>query len=147
MIGKILVAIDGSNHSMKAVDYACEIGSALKAEIILLYVLKVQELPEGLREFAEAEDITGGDMEILRRISGELLARTEAKAKSQGIENISTEIREGPIARTIVARAERHDVSMIVIGSRGFGNIEATLRGGVSHRVELLSKCPVLTVK
>jgi nucleotide-binding universal stress UspA family protein len=36
---------------------------------------------------------------------------------------------------------------MIVIGSRGFGNIEATLRGGVSHRVELLSKCPVLSVK
>jgi nucleotide-binding universal stress UspA family protein len=36
---------------------------------------------------------------------------------------------------------------MIVVGSRGLGNIEATLRGGVSHRVELLAECPVLTVK
>jgi nucleotide-binding universal stress UspA family protein len=57
------------------------------------------------------------------------------------------EVEEGPIARSIVARAKHHDADMIVVGSRGLGNIEATLRGGVSHRVELLAKCPVLTVR
>jgi nucleotide-binding universal stress UspA family protein len=58
-----------------------------------------------------------------------------------------TKVLEGPAARTIVACAEKNDVDMIVVGSRGFGSIEATLRGGVSHRVELLAKCPVLSVK
>ncbi len=39
------------------------------------------------------------------------------------------------------------DIDMIVVGSRGMGDIEGALRGGVSHRVELLAKCPVLVVK
>jgi nucleotide-binding universal stress UspA family protein len=51
------------------------------------------------------------------------------------------------IARTIVARAEKHGADMIVVGSRGLGDIEGLLRGGVSHRVETLAKCPVLVVK
>ncbi|MEE8307411.1 MAG: universal stress protein [Gammaproteobacteria bacterium] len=34
-------------------------------------------------------------------------------------------MKEGPVARTIVARAKHHGADMIVIGSLGFGNIEA----------------------
>ncbi len=64
MINKLLVALDGSHHSLKAVDVASEIAASLKAEVILLYVVKPQELPEGLREYAELEHIPGVDMDI-----------------------------------------------------------------------------------
>ena len=50
-------------------------------------------------------------------------------------------------AEALIDVAEREEADLIVVGSRGLGNIEATLRGGVSHRVELLAKCSVLTVK
>ncbi len=53
MINKLLVALDGSNHSLKAVDYASQIAIPLKAKVILLTVVKVQELPEGMRDYAE----------------------------------------------------------------------------------------------
>ena len=48
MIKKLLVALDGSNHSLKAADVASTIAAGLKAEVILLCVVKPQELPRGL---------------------------------------------------------------------------------------------------
>ncbi len=147
MINKLLVALDGSNHSLKAVDYTSEIAAALKAKVIILNVVKSQEFPEGLREYAEREHVTGTDIEVLKKIAGHLVADAERRAKEKGVDDIVGEVEEGPVARTIIARALHHGVDMIVVGSRGLGNIEATLRGGVSHRVELLAKCPVLTVK
>ncbi len=147
MINKVLVALDGSNHSLKAVDYASEIAAGLKAEVILLYVVKAYELPEGLREYAELEHVAGTDIEVLKKVAGDLVANAERRAKEKGVDDIVGEVEEGPVARTIIARALHHDVDMIVVGSRGLGNIKATLRGGVSHRVELLANCPVLTVR
>ncbi len=147
MINTLLVALDGSNHSLKAVDYASEIAASLKAKVIFLYVVKAYELPEGLREYAELEHVVGRDGEGLKKVAGDRVANAERTAKEKGVDDVVGEVEEGPIARTIVARAQHHDVDMIVVGSRGLGNIEATLRGGVSHRVELLAKCSVLTVK
>ncbi len=147
MINTLLVGLDGSNHSLKAVDYTSEIAAALKAKVFILNVVKTQELPEGLREYAELEHVAGTDIEVLKKIAGHLVANAERRAKEKGVDDIVGEVEEGPVARTIIARAQHHDIDMIVIGSRGLGNIEATLRGGVSHRVELLAKCPILTVK
>ena len=147
MINKLLVALDGSNHSLKAVDFASVIAASLKARVIILSVVKAQELPEGLREYAKLEHIPGVDMEILKKVAGNMISNAEKRARDKGVDDIVGEVQEGPVARTIIARAQHHDVDMIVVGSRGLGNIEATLHGGVSHRVELLAKCPVLTVK
>ncbi len=147
MINKLLVALDGSNHSLKAVDFASAIAAPLEARVIILSVVKAQELPEGLREYAKLERIPGVDMEILKKVAGDLISNAEIRAREKGVDDIVGEVKEGPIARTIIARAQHHEVDMIVVGSRGLGNIEATLRGGVSHRVELLAECPVLTVK
>ena len=147
MINKLLVALDGSNHSLKAVDFASEIAASLKAKVIILNVVKSQELPDGMREYAELEHVVGMDIDVLKKVASHLVANAERRAKEKGVDDIVTEVEEGPVARTIVARAQHHDADLVVIGSRGLSNIEATLRGGVSHRVELLAKCPVLTVK
>lgn len=147
MIKKLLIALDGSDHSLKAVDFASEIAASLKATLIILNVVKSQEIPKGLREYADLEHIPGLDIDILKKVAGDLVANTQIRAKEKGVGDVVGEVEEGPVARTIIARAKHHDADMIVVGSRGFGNIEATLRGGVSHRVELLAKCPVLTIR
>ena len=147
MIKIMLVATDGSNHSQKAVALASEIAAALKAKIIILSVVKQQDLPAEFTQYANAEHISGATPDILKKIAGEQIANAENAAKLKGVTDISGEVEEGPIARTIVARAKHHNADMIVIGSRGMGSVDATLRGGVSHRVEILAKCPVLTVK
>lgn len=147
MIKKILVAIDGSAHSLKAVNYASEIAGAVNANLIILNVVKSQDLPKGLRAYAELEHITGLNIDILTKVGNALVTNAEKSARDGGVKDITNEVKEGPFARTIVARAKHHAVDMIVIGSRGMGNVEATLRGGVAHRVGILAECPVLTVK
>jgi len=150
MINKLLVAIDGSSHSMKAVDYASAIAASCKARVIILTVVKAQDFQKysaEMRKYAELEHVSVVDLDALKSIANDLVAHAEKRAREKGVGDIVTIVREGPVARTIVACAEQNDIDMIVIGSRGFGSIEATLRGGVSHRVELLAKCPVLSVK
>lgn len=147
MIKKLIVAVDGSGHSMKAVDYAASIAAALDAQVIVLYVLKTHELPKGLANYANIEHIQGGDEAVLQKAANDLVEEAKERATKNGAGHVTGEVIDGPIARTVIARAKHHSVDMIVIGSRGMGNIEATLRGGVSHRVELMANCPVLTVR
>jgi len=150
MIKKLLVAVDGSKHSMNAVEFAADIAAGCGASIIILTVIKVHQTPkvsEELRAYAKLENIAGADLEAMKLISNDLLADAETRARDRGVNSIEKKVETGPVARTIVAMAKQSEADLIVIGSRGLGNIEATLRGGVSHRVELLAKCSVLTVK
>lgn len=150
MINSILVAVDGSSHSLKAVEYAADIAAGCKAKLIILTVVKAHQpakVSTELRAYAELEHIAGSNMEAIRVLSNDLLAHSKATALGKGATDITTNLETGPIARTIVAQAKQNNVDIIVIGTRGLGNIEATLRGGVSHRVEMLAKCSVLTVK
>ncbi len=105
MINKLLVAIDGSNHSLKAVDFASVIAASLKARVIILSVVKAQELPEGLREYARLEHIPGVDMEILKKIAGNMVSNAEKRARDKGVDDIVGEAQEGPVARIIIARS------------------------------------------
>lgn len=146
MISKILIAVDGSKHSLKGAEYGAEIAAATNAEVILLNVVKKMAIPEGLREFAKAEHIYGMDIDLLKRGAQFTLDKAMDAARRAGVKKVELEVEEGPIARTIVARAQHHRVNMIVVGSRGMGDIEGALRGGVSSRVGILAKCPVLVV-
>ncbi len=150
MIATMLIAVDGSPHSMKAIEVGSEIASACQAKLVLLNIAKPDKAVEAMRQFAKAEHFTDRDadiIDILKRGARLMLEDAASRAKSAGVQTVTIEVEEGPIARTIVARAERHSTDMIVVGSRGFGDIEGLLRGGVSHRVETLAKCPVLVVK
>ena len=147
MIKKILIAVDGSKHSTSSVAWGAEIAKALDAQVLLYHVVKPYKLPESLRAFARAEHMATFDPELLRKGAQYLLAGALSEARKAGLKNVDIETDEGPIARSIIDRAQTFKADLIVIGSRGMGDIEGMLRGGVSHRVETLSKCPVLVVK
>ena len=77
MINKLLVAVDGSSHSLKAVDYASEIANCCNASVIILTVIKVhmmKELSAETRTYAKLEQIPGADLDAWKMIAGELVA-------------------------------------------------------------------------
>jgi nucleotide-binding universal stress UspA family protein len=150
MISKILVAVDGSSHSQEAVEYSAEIAAGCNADLIILTVLKFHQTPKVTKEleaYAKLEQISVSAQDAIKLLSNEMLAAAEIAARDKGVSNVVAVAETGPVARTIVSYAKKNKVDMIAIGSRGLGNIEATLRGGVSHRVELMAKCSVLTIK
>ena len=147
MISNILLAVDGSPQSSKAVKIASQIAQGVNAKLVLLHVVKQDELPKVMQEFIKSEHIPGTDIDVLVNAAQHMLKGEVEKARSAGVSEVEVEVEQGSIARTIVATAERHKSDMIVIGSRGMGDIGGLLRGGVSHRVEILAKCPVLIVK
>ncbi len=147
MIKKILIAVDGSRHSLKSVEYGAEVAKGVGAEVLLFHVVKPYRLPDSLKEFAKAEHMATIDADLLKRGAQHLLAGSLDIARKIGVKEVAIEAEEGPIARTIVSRAKSFKADLVVIGSRGMGDIEGMLRGGVSHRVETLAKCPVLVVK
>ncbi|MGR3290023.1 MAG: universal stress protein [Paracoccaceae bacterium] len=150
MIKKILVAVDGSSHSLKAVKIAADVASGCNAGLTILTVIKhhqSKKLSAELSAYARLEHLGGADLDAMRSLSNDLVSHSERAANDMGVKDVRKIVETGPVARTIVKIANENAVDLIVIGSRGLGNIEATLRGGVSHRVELLAKCSVLTVK
>ena len=147
MISKILIAVDGSRHSLKGVEYGAEVAKGLGAKVLLYHVVKPYNLPDSLRQFAKAEHMATIDADLLKKGAQYLLAGALDAARRVGLKEVEIEADEGGIARSIVARAKSFKADLIVIGSRGMGDVEGMLRGGVSHRVETLSKCPVLIVK
>jgi len=147
MIKKILIAVDGSKHSLSSVTFGAEIAKAMDAQVLLFHVVKPYKLPEALRSFAKAEHMQTFDPELLRKGAQYLLAGALGEARKTGLKDVKIETEEGPIARSIVERAKSFKADMIVIGSRGMGDLEGILRGGVSSRVETMAKCPVLIIK
>ena len=147
MIKKILIAVDGSNHSLKSVEFGAEVAKGSGAAVLLYHVVKPYRLPDALKKFAQAEHMATIDADLLKKGAQFLLAGALTTARRAGVKEVEIEVDEGPIARSIVARAKSFKADLIVIGSRGMGDVEGMLRGGVSHRVETLAKCPVLVVK
>ena len=147
MIKKILIAVDGSKHSLQCVKYGAEIAKGVGAEVMLYHVVKPYSLPDALKVFAKSEHMATFDPDLLRKGAEYLLAGARGEAQKAGLKNVKIETDEGPIARSIVDRAKSYKADIIVIGSRGMGDLGGMLRGGVSHRVETLAKCPVLVIK
>ena len=147
MISNILIAVDGSPHSKKAVDIGSQIAIGVSAKIVLLHVVKLDEMPEVMRQLIKDEHFPGTKVDVLMSAAKQMLKIEVENARSAGVTDVEVEVEEGSIARTIIATARRHDCDMIVLGSRGMGDLHGLLRGGVSHRVEILAKCPILIVK
>lgn len=147
MIKKVLIAVDGSKHSLRSVEMGSQIAKGVGAKVMLFHVVKPYRLPDSLKKLAKAEHMAAIDADLLMQGAKYLLAGALDVAHGAGLKDVEIQTKEGPIARTIIDRAKSFNADLIVIGSRGMGDIGGMLRGGVSHRVETLAKCPVLVVK
>ncbi len=149
MFRHILVAVDGSKHATRAavaaIDMAQRYGSAL--EVITVVKKPSAEISEQLRHYMEVENIPATLDEMVDRRSKEVLAQVEEHAQKKGLTKIIKVAKTGQPARTIVAHAKQIGADLIVMGSRGLGDIEGLLLGSVSHKVSALAECSCLTVR
>ena len=176
MIKTIVVPTDGSAHANKAIGLAAEIAEKFDARLVIMHVLlrhasetdiealcaenkmpvslakKFKDLRENYLQIV-ASYYEAGAMpiivpdDLLKEAGDLLLDNARQQAELKGVKNITTNIVDGAPADKIVAVAEKENADMIVMGSRGLGNIAGLVMGSVSHKVNHLSQRTCVLVK
>jgi nucleotide-binding universal stress UspA family protein len=143
---KILVAIDGSQSSMDAAEYAIEMAKKDAAQIIAVTVNRISLSSYGLAT-PEGELESPQDKEIILE-SKERFANLDQIAKQNNVE-LKTELinSQMSIDGTIVEYAESEDVDLIIMGTRGRSGFKKLLLGSIASAVVTYSPCPVMIVK
>ncbi len=152
MIRKILVALDGSEPSRRALDYAVELANKWGAELTLLTVVPRMNplaLPGEEESFSvQISAATALDRERVRDLYGAVLRRAEEGVRREHPRvRIVARLGEGRPSATIVEVAEDEGFDLIVVGSRGLGCIMGWILGSTSRRVADSCTRPVLIVK
>ena len=155
MFEKVLVPLDGSDHSERALETAIQIAKKFRAKMTLLHVYSVAApaviapepttlTPPGVPVVTSAE--VAEMVEAARMIGTRILADGEKKAKSANVK-VETVLREGNTVQEIVALAKEGGFDLIVIGARGVSRLRELLMGSVSEGVIKNAHCPVMVVK
>ena len=147
MFKRILVAIDGSAHSMKAAETGIALARTYDTDLTFLHVTTKLNLPDQLRDYLKGEQLAGQDLLAIDDATRRVVADISARAETGGVRKVKTIFREGKPARTIVAYAKSARIDTIVMGSRGLSELESALLGSVSHKVASLADCTVMIVK
>jgi len=152
---KILVPLDGSEHSLKALAVATEIAKRFNAKIVLIHVYSVTVSPVMIPEpstltpvmppvMAPAE--ISKTIEAARAASMRILTEGEQKVKAEGVQ-VETVLKEGHTVQEIIKTAKEGEFDLIVIGARGISKIRELLLGSVTDGVIHHASCPVLVIK
>ena len=150
MIGKILVAVDGSQNSDRALDFALDIAEKHGAALM---VLNVSETPAIGAVPMEPTAVSGESMVMfgkdLLKIHEEILRKAVAHAKIVKPEiSVSTKLREGNPVLEIVSFAKEEGVDLVVVGHQGVGRVKEFFGlGGISEKVAHLAPCSVVIVR
>lgn len=145
-IRRILVPVDFSEYSERALSYAHELAAPFEASIDVLHVFDAAGLPVlgALVETAPSEaalvDVTRDDAQ--RKL--EALVRA---ARRRGIVVRSARAEIGPVAATIAAVAATGAYDLVVMGAHGRTGLARALFGSVSESVVRRVHCPVLAVR
>jgi len=172
--GRVLVAIDGSDESLDALDVTLKVCRAFSAELVLMCVASLNSLPSALRSLAElkasalgqedrrwpnlaglplwvAESLQviktqGSHRRVVDELAAQILEKAKVKAESAGMENIRLELVSGSPAEEIVRCCKSLNVDLVVVAPRHF-EAGSPADYSVANAVAQLSPCTCLIVK
>ncbi|MEM3673592.1 MAG: universal stress protein [Candidatus Bathyarchaeia archaeon] len=155
MFKKILVPLDGSEHSLRALNVAVQIAKKFGSKITLLHVYSVTVRPAmipeptpmlslGIPVMTPAE--VSSLIEATRKAGNKILAEGEERAKAEGVE-VETRLEEGHAVQEIIRVSKEGGYDLIVMGAQGISKLREILLGSVSNAVTHHATCPVLIVK
>lgn len=141
---KILIPTDFSNRSKVAVRYAVTLAKKLDAEIILLHAVHFDAPPRAAVSM-KTPRIEDSMVENAEQDGAQLLR--EIRAEHGADQNIHYEITRGlPMKDAVSAYAQKHGISLIVMGTKGATGLDQVLLGSNAAAMINASSIPVITV-
>ena len=147
-ISKILVAIDGSEHSFKASEYALELAKSFGAQ---LYAVTVTYIPASDHQSQKevlskslVEDSSNNNM----KDAGNWFENFTQTAKEDNIQ-LRTELINSarPVDYVILEYAEEQKIDLIVVGTKGRTGFKKLMLGSIASSIITYAHCPVMVVK
>jgi len=141
MFSKILVSVDGSDNSFRALDQAMFLAKTTGAGLTAMHVI---ESPPTV--YVESQKLLNDLLAKYRAESVKVLDKCKQMANKSGV-SLETLITEGDPASNITGYAFKEGFDLIVIGSRGLGMFKEMMLGSVSNKVLHHARCSVLIAK
>jgi nucleotide-binding universal stress UspA family protein len=135
---KILVPIDGSEHSKRALKEAIKLAKMTGGAITLLNVNPSWSSMASSHRQPKCEMVQNKEKGVL--VEGQKIAETEGIL-------VETLLREGQIVHEIIKTAKEGQYDLIVVGARGLSKLEEIMLGSVSHGVTESATCPVIVTR
>jgi len=138
------VALDGSDYSLRALDFAIDLARKYQSQLVLVHVVMRQIYAINPPEAG----ILAGTA-IVRELETEgktILTQGEERVKAQGLP-VEARLRQGVPAEELLRAATDEKADLMVLGSRGLSQVRAFLLGSVSDKVSHHAKCPTLIVR
>jgi len=138
LFNNIVLALDGSDYSNRALQYAKSMAERYEA---VLWLVHVFHNPSDLLGYEDYEKLFAK-----RKSAGQ--AVIDEALRNLGVTTfiVNVELQEGPEAESILKVAENRKADLIVMGTRGFGAVKGILVGSVSRKVIHYATCPVMVV-
>jgi nucleotide-binding universal stress UspA family protein len=138
MFTKILLAADGSEHSIRATEKAIHLAQQNNSSLQVLYVLDEDHMKSDVLHNWNAVDVTEKRKAAVKPV--------EELINSSG-QDYQVDILRGDPGPLIVQYANKHSFDLVIIGSRGLNPLQEFVLGSVSHKVAKRAECCVLIVK
>lgn len=142
MYERILIAVDFSEHSQKAVEAGEGIAKQFGAGVDLVHAFELPLPVMTPYEIALPDNFVGEARDAAARE----LARVEKQLTDAGV-SVTSHLRDGPPDIAIGKLARELGSDLIVLGTRGNTGLKHVLLGSVAERTLRHAPCPVLTVK
>lgn len=145
MFKKILVPVDGSEGSWRALNAAVEIGKKFASELVVVNVIQPYNNAALLAIPLDHATISQGNDE-LEKVGDKVLEMAQERLSEYGYKtDFCLEV--GHPSERIIALAKKSKADAIVIGSRGLSGIAEFFLGSVSSKVSQYADVPVLIIK
>ncbi len=147
MFKNILVAIDGSKSSTNALEAAAELTASSGGKLHILHVVREMQVPLTPGLMDAYEKLQRQRHDVLNSAGEQLINQAKRSVEAKGLDTVETDIGSGDPASAMVDYAARNKIDLIVIGSRGLGQVEGMLMGSVSRKVSNTTKTNCLIIK
>lgn len=145
MYKKILVPVDGSEGSWRALEHAAALGEKLESTIIVANVIQPYNNAALLAIPLDHSTVKQGNSE-LEKIGDKVLEMAQEKMANYPHE-VEYSLEVGHPSERIIALSKKSECDAIVLGSRGLSGIAEFFLGSVSSKVAQYASVPVLIVK
>lgn len=133
----VVVAVDGSPRSLRAVRLSAKIASALSASLSVIHVVAVDEVPILIADAEDEETLKLGQIVL----SDALGVAREYGVRARG------ELLHGAAADQIISYVRTHPADLLILGTRGLRPARGILVGSVSQSVGRRAKVQVVLVR